>query len=81
MSGQKNKIVVEVPASVRTRLRELSHNMKESESNLTLEALENYLELRAWQKKEIENGLAEAKRGEFASEEKVNKFFEKWRTV
>lgn len=49
-----------------------------SKSYLAVEALERYLEEQSWQIKDIETGIEEAQRGEFASSEEVQSIFSKY---
>ena len=42
------------------------------------EAIRDYVELNSWQIEEIHKGLAEAERGEFASESEVKRVAKKW---
>ena len=65
--------------SQRRRLDELARLQKRDRSFLINEALEQYLDLHSWQIAHIEAGLAEAERGEFASEDEVAAVFDKRR--
>ncbi len=49
-----------------------------SKSYLAVEALEAYLEDQSWQIQDIEAGIAEAQRGEFATSEEVQSIFSKY---
>ena len=59
---------VRVKDDVADKLDQLAEKMDRSRSYLTAQAIEDYIERETWQLAEIEAGLAEADRGEFASE-------------
>lgn len=71
-------INVRVPASVYEKLEALANATARTKSFVTLEALSGYLEAQSWQVQDIEAGLAEAKRGDFASDTEVNAVFAKY---
>jgi predicted transcriptional regulator len=70
-----------VPAAFTVRLDEktldaldrLAEKTERSRSWLVTQAVETYVELNAWQLEKIEAGLRAADRGEFASEQEVQK--------
>lgn len=68
-------INVRVPTRVYQQLEDLAKATARTKSFITLEALSTYLEAQRWQVQDIEEGLAEADRGEFASEAEVNAVF------
>lgn len=70
-------INVRVPLSVYQQLEDLAKATARTKSFVTLEALSTYLNTQSWQVQDIEAGLAEAERGEFASDAEVNKVFAK----
>jgi predicted transcriptional regulator len=49
-----------------------------SRSFLVAEAIETYVKDQAWQIKAIQEGIKEADRGNFATDEEVEKVFKKW---
>ena len=51
-----------------------------SKSYLTIAALESYLREQSWQIEDIQAGVQEADRGEFASPEEVSSIFSKYGT-
>jgi len=59
---------VRVKDDVADKLDQLAEKLDRSRSYLTAQAIEDFIEREAWQLAEIEAGLAEAERGEFASE-------------
>ncbi len=68
-------INVRVPMRVYQQLEDLAKATARTKSFITLEALSTYLEAQRWQVQDIEEGLVEADRGEFASEAEVNAVF------
>ncbi|ETX06580.1 MAG: hypothetical protein ETSY2_16260 [Candidatus Entotheonella gemina] len=42
------------------------------------EAIDQYIELHQWQLRHIEEGMEEARRGDFASDEEVETFFDRY---
>lgn len=71
-------INVRVPQSVYQQLEDLAKATARTKSFVTLEALSTYLDTQSWQVQDIEAGLAEAERGEFASDAEVNAVFSKY---
>jgi RHH-type transcriptional regulator, rel operon repressor / antitoxin RelB len=68
---------VRLPAELHGKLEQLTKATGRTKSFLTVEALKGYIEAEAWQVQNIEAGMAEADRGEFASAEEVTAFFAK----
>ena len=68
-------INVRVPAKLYQQLEDLARATERTKSYVTLEALSTYLAAQGWQVQDIEAGLAEADRGEFASEAEVAAVF------
>jgi predicted transcriptional regulator len=62
------------------KLDALAADTDRSRSWLAAKAIENYVELNAWQIARIKEGIAQADRGEFASEDDVEQIFGKYRT-
>lgn len=62
------------------KLDALAADTDRSRNWLATKAIEQYVELNAWQIERIKEGLAEADRGEFATEEEVETVFAKYRT-
>ena len=60
------------------KLDELAVKMDRSRSFLAAKAIEEFVAREAWQLAEIEAGLAEANRGEFASEAEVERVLGKY---
>ncbi|OYW68262.1 MAG: CopG family transcriptional regulator [Bosea sp. 12-68-7] len=61
------------------KLDALAADTDRSRSWLAAKAIENYVELNAWQIARIKDGIAEADRDEFASDEEVEAVFAKYR--
>ena len=61
------------------KLDALAADTDRSRNWLAAKAIENYIELNAWQIEQIKAGLAEADRGEFATDEEVRSVFDKYR--
>ena len=60
------------------RLNRLSEATQRPKSSLATEAIQVFVELNEWQLGEIEKAVAEADRGDFASDELVREVFGKW---
>lgn len=71
-------INVRLPMSVYQQLEDLAKATARTKSFVTLEALSTYLEAQNWQIQDIGAGLAEAGRGEFASDAEVDTVFAKY---
>ena len=69
---------VRLPVDLAVQLEALTKATGRTKSFLTVEALREYLHVQAWQVQDIKEGLAEADRGEFATEEEVTNFFAKY---
>jgi predicted transcriptional regulator len=54
-------------------LDDLAERTERSRSWLAAKAIEEYVALNSWQLEQIEQGLAEANRGEFATDEEVER--------
>jgi len=70
-------MTVRLPADLAGQLEKLAKATGHDKSTITVAALRAYVEAEAWQIQDIEQGVAEADRGEFASTEEVNSFFAK----
>lgn len=67
--------------TLRTRLDRLAEARRRDRSFLINEAIEQYIELQEWQEARIREGIAEADRGDFATDEEVAAGFAKWRNA
>ena len=71
-------INVRVPVSIYQQLEILAKATARTKSFVTVEALASYLDAQSWQVKEIEAGIADADRGDFATDAQVNAVFAKY---
>jgi len=60
------------------RIDELSISTRRCRNTLIKEALANYLDLQMWQVAEIRKGIAEADRGDFASDSEVRRILNRY---
>lgn len=70
---------VRVEPEVKARLDALADATQRSRSFLAAEAIREYVEINEWQLQEIQNGVAEADAGDFASEDELASLARKWR--
>jgi predicted transcriptional regulator len=61
------------------KLDALAADTDRSRNWLAAKAIENYIALNAWQISRIKEGIAQADRGEFATEDEVETVFAKYR--
>ena len=76
--AQEKIIRLQVDRALRRKLAKLAASTRQSRSFLAAEAIREYVELHAWQTGEIQKGLVEAERGEFASDASVQRVAKKW---
>lgn len=69
---------VRLPVDLADQLDQLTKVTGRNKSTLTVAALSEYVAREAWQLQDIQDGIAEADRGEFASDEAVNAVFAKY---
>jgi RHH-type transcriptional regulator, rel operon repressor / antitoxin RelB len=72
-------LTLRIEAELKDQLDKLAASTQRSKSFLASEAIREYIALNQWQIAEIKRGIAEADRGEFASERAVKKVFSKWK--
>ena len=70
---------VRVEPEVKARLDALADATQRSRSFLAAEAIREYVEINEWQLQEIQNGVAEADAGDFASDDELVSLARKWR--
>lgn len=68
---------VRLPSELAAKLKALAQATGRTKSAITVAALQDHLEVEAWQIAEINAGISEADRGEFVSDDEVNAFFAK----
>jgi predicted transcriptional regulator len=73
----KENITFRLDSDKRTALDEIAAGMDRDRSYILNEAITAYLEMYQWQIDEIQQGLAEAEAGDFASEAEVQAMFAK----
>lgn len=71
-------MTIRLEPDLKERLEGLADATRRSKSFLAAEAIRDYVALNEWQVAEIQEAVAEADRGEFASEETVEAVFRKW---
>ena len=69
---------VRLPHETHARLTQLTQATGRTKSFLALEALEAYISQQAWQITEVNAGIEEADRGEFATEADMKAIFAKY---
>ncbi|MDI6835091.1 MAG: CopG family ribbon-helix-helix protein [Rhizobiaceae bacterium] len=62
---------IRVPDEVGDRLNQIAQKLDRSRSYMAAQAIEEFVSREEWQLAEIEAGIAEADRGEFASDDDV----------
>ena len=71
-------LTVRLEDHVKDRLDSLAEATHTSRSSLAAQAIRNFIELNEWQMEQIRAALAEAERGDFASDEEVRRSVSKW---
>lgn len=71
---------IRLPDETAERLDRLAEKLDRSRAYVAARAIEDFVAREAWQLAEIEAGLAEAERGEFASDDVVAKVIAKYVT-
>lgn len=71
-------INVRLPSAVYEKLEALANATARTKSFVTQEALATYLDAHAWQVQDIQAGIDDAERGDFASAEEVRAVFAKY---
>lgn len=63
------------------KLDALAADTDRSRNWIAAKAIQDYVELNAWQIQRIKEGIAEADRGEFATDEEVETVFRKYKAM
>jgi RHH-type rel operon transcriptional repressor/antitoxin RelB len=71
-------LTLRLDPKLKKQLDRLSRAMSRSRSFVAAEAIREYVALNDWQVEEIKKGVAEAGRGEFASDKDVERTLKKW---
>jgi len=75
---ESSVLTLRLDPQLKRKLDRLSSAMNRSRSFVAAEAIREYVALNDWQIAEIKKGVAEADRGEFASEAAVEDTIRKW---
>lgn len=68
MKTKSTTISIRVPAATKKKLEALAKAQRRSKSFLASEAIDAFLEYEAWQRAEIEKGIAEVDAGEVVTD-------------
>ena len=74
-------VTIELDTGTLAALDELAAKAAQPRDWLMRRALEDYVALQAWQVAKIEAGLAQADRGEFATEDELNRIEDELRAM
>jgi RHH-type rel operon transcriptional repressor/antitoxin RelB len=77
MAGS-SMVTLRLDSKLKKQLDRLSQATNRSRSFVAAEAIREYVELNNWQIAETMKGLAEADRGEFATDKEVERALTKW---
>lgn len=78
MTSAEKILNVRLPADLHSQLEQLVQATGRTKSFLTVEALKRYVGQEQWQIADIQAGLQEADRGEFATPDEVGAVFAKY---
>jgi predicted transcriptional regulator len=76
--GESLVLSLRLDPGLKRQLDKLAEATRRSRSYLAAQAIREYVALNAWQVEEIKRAVAEADRGEFASEREVRRTMKKW---
>lgn len=76
--SQSTTMTIRLEPELKSRLDKLALSTQRSKSFLASEAVKEFVELNEWQIQEIEDAIKEADSGDFASNQEVDAFFDKW---
>ncbi|HEY2461471.1 MAG TPA: hypothetical protein VGI16_11715 [Candidatus Acidoferrum sp.] len=71
-------LTLRLDSRLRSKLDKLAETTRRSRSFLAAEAIRDYVAVNSWQIEEIHKAIAEADRGEFASDKEVKRVEKKW---
>ena len=77
MSGSA-VLTLRLDAKLKSRLDRLSKSMNRSRSFVAAQAIQEFVSLNEWQIAQIKKAIDAADRGEFASDEEVEKKLKRW---
>lgn len=75
---ESSVLTLRLDPKLKKQLDRLSQAMSRSRSFVAAEAIREYVALNHWQIEEIKKGLAEADRGDFATDKEVERTLKKW---
>jgi RHH-type rel operon transcriptional repressor/antitoxin RelB len=75
---ESSVLTLRLDPKLKKQLDRLSRAMSRSRSYVAAEAIREYVALNDWQIDEIKKGVAEAGRGDFASDKDVERTLKKW---
>lgn len=78
MSKDSARISFVTPLGKRERLNDIAEAFGKNLSTVINEALDQYIELHEWQVAHIQKGIEAARQGDFATEDEVKSFFDKY---
>jgi predicted transcriptional regulator len=67
------RFTVQISEETASKLEQIAEKLDSSRSHMAAQAIDDYVARQEWQIAEIEEGLAEADRGEFASDEELGR--------
>jgi len=76
--SESSVLTLRLDPKLKKQLDRLSRSMSRSRSFVAAEAIREYVSLNDWQIAEIKKGIAEADRGDFASDKAVERTVKKW---
>ena len=71
-------LTLRVDSKLKKQLDRLSRAMNRTRSFVASEAIREYVTLNEWQIEEVKKGIAEAERGDFATDDDVRRVVKKW---
>ena len=75
---ESSVLTLRVSNKTKTKLNKLAETTQRSKSYLAAEAIERYLEVEAWQIKEIKQAVKEADNGDFVSDDEFKEITKKY---
>ncbi len=76
--GESSVLTLRLDVKLKKRLDRLSKAMSRSRSSVAAQAIQEFVTLNEWQIGEIKKVIAEADRGDFASDKQVQQSLKRW---
>jgi RHH-type transcriptional regulator, rel operon repressor / antitoxin RelB len=76
--AESSVLTLRLDSKLKKQLDQLSRAISRSRSFVAAEAIREYVALNQWQIEETTKAMSEADRGDFASEQEVQRTFKKW---